>query len=374
MNKYILSILIILSLILCGCTNTEESNVSPVAQFSFETSLDDTNNKHSLIPYGEMSFNVSGISGNSISLDGGYLMLGNSADLKLKNKFTYSVWININDFISYNPILFGNESSSGDIAGGPLSIYFNENYTALQCDLTFVTNDNKYKSHSFIAQSVTALENLKQQWTHIVVSLNNDVLKMYIDGKKVYDQSLPEDFGSYKEIATNSKPYTFGRSLYRNFDASLDEMKIYDVALSEDKIKSIYNTKISSYTNLLTLKKENTEIRINKEAHNLPAPIVADSISGDLLIPLKAFCDAMGASLNWDGSDGIGRLDISFNNHNASFWILNSNASFDGKHTKIEPYPQTINDIAYVPLVAFVESIGGIIKYNSQDGSYNIYY
>ena len=372
MNKYILTVFILLSLILCGCNNTQDDDAVPVAQFSFETSLEDTTGNYSLMPYGEMSFNVGGISGNSLSLNGGYLKLNN--ELKLKNKFTFSTWINIKDFTSYNPILFGNESSSGDIAGGPLSIYFNDSYTTLQCDLTFATTNNQYKSHSFIAQNVTTFETLKKQWTHIVVSLDNDVVKMYIDGKKVYDQALPEDFGSYKEIANNSKPFTLGRSIYRNFDASLDETKIYDKALSEDKIKSIYNSKISSYKNLLTLNKDGTEININKNSSQLTAPVITDSLTGDLLIPLKSICDNIGASLNWDGSDGIGRLDISFNNHNASFWILNSNASFDGKHTKIEPYPQTINDIAYVPLVAFVESIGGIIKYNSQDGSYNIYY
>ncbi len=374
MNKYILTVFILLTVILCGCESTEQDNTSPISQFSFETSLEDTNKEHTLIPYGEMSFNVCGISGGSIALDGGYLQLGNSNELTLKDQFTYSVWININDFISYNPILFGNESSSGDISGGPLSIYFNENYSALQCDLTFVTNDTQYKSHSFIAQSVTTMENLKQQWTHIVVTLNKDVVKMYIDGAKVYDQALPEDFGSYKEIATNSKPYTIGRSVYRNFDASLDEIKIYAVALSEDKIKSIYDSKIASYTNLLTLKKDSNEIKINKTSFQLSAPINVDSISGDILIPLKAFCDSMGASLSWDGSDGLGRLDISYNNHNASFWVLNSNASFDGKHTKISPTPQTINEIAYVPLTAFVESIGGIIKYSSQEDTYKIYY
>ena len=126
----------------------------------------------------------------------------------------------INDFASFNPILFGNESSSGDVAGGPLSIYFNENYTTLQCDITFKAG-NGYKSHSFISANSLSMDMLNSQWRHIAVTFSGTTLRMYLDGKKIYEGTLPEDFGRYKSIASNSKPYTIGRSSYKTLAEAL---------------------------------------------------------------------------------------------------------------------------------------------------------
>ena len=136
----------------------------------------------------------------------------------------------------------------------------------------------------------------------------------------------------------------------------------------------MYQERILSFKNNITIKKDSSEIIINGNKKTLSSPITADYFYGRLLVPAKALCDEMGVSLIWDGEDGLGRIDLSFNSHLASFWILNSNASFDGTHVKIEPYPQTINDIAYIPLAALLDGIGGIINYNTEDDTYTIYY
>ena len=374
MKRYFLVMCLLFSVVLCSCNNGKEVNAEPVAQYTFDKSLSDTYKKHDIIPYGDMSFNVLGIAGNSIFLKGGYLQIGNCESLNITSDFTFSTWLNINDFTSYNPILLGNESRSGDPAGGPLNIYFTDDYTSLQCDITFVTYTNEYKSHSFIAKDVTSKDILKKQWRHFAVTLDENVLKMFLDGNKIYDQTLPEDFGRFKAIATNSKPYTFGRSIYSNFNGSLDDILLYNYPLSEDNIKEIYQGKMSAYKNVLSFKKYSPEIVHNQQKLTLSAPITENYSGASVIIPVKAFCDVIGAELIWDGADGLGRIDIKINNHNSSFWILNSNASYDGMHTKIEPYPETISDIAYVPLNAFVESIGGVVLYNPTDETYNLYY
>ena len=374
MKRYILVICLLFTLFLCSCQQNKEIVKEPVAHYNFDKSLSDSNEKHNIIPYGDMSFNVGGISGSSIFLNGGYLQIGNSETLNITSDFTYSAWININDFTSYNPILFGNESRSGDVAGGPLNIYFTDDYTSLQCDITFVTYINEYKSHSFIAKDVTSKEILKKQWRHIAITLNKNILKMFLDGTKIYDQALPEDFGKFKAIATNSKPYTLGRSVYTNFNGALDDILIYNYPVSEEKIKEIYNEKMSARKNVLTFKKYSPDIIFNQQKLTLSAPVTENYAGGSVIIPAKAFCQVIGASIAWNGDDGLGRMDISLNNHNTSFWILNSNASIDGMHTKIEPYPETINDIAYVPLTSFAEGIGGIVLYNPKDETYNLYY
>ena len=377
MKRYIWVISILISIFLCACEQPEEKPVveaGPIAHYSLDKSLSDTFEKHNLIPYGDMSFNIGGLSGNSLFLNGGYLTIGNCEKLNLFTDFTYSTWININDFTSYNPILFGNESRAGDIAGGPVSIYFNDRYTTLQCDLTFETYNKEYISHSFIAKNVTNRDILKKQWRHIAVTLEGTVLKMYLDGNKIYDQALPDDFGKFKSIAMNSKPYTIGRSIYSNFNGSFDDILLYNYALSEERIKNIYNDKLSSYKNLVTFKKDSTDIVVNLQTVPLSAPITENYDGGIVIVPVKTFCDAIGATCEWFEKDGLGRFDIKHNNHSSSFWILNSNASINGMHTKIDPYPKMIDDTAYVSLTVFAESIGGIILYNPAIETYNLYF
>ena len=369
---FLLSSLFIITLTACKSEKVND-NAVPVAEYKFEQNFHSTGGKYALTPYGDLSFSQTGIADNALMLKGGYILLSESDKIALKDAFTYSAWVKINDFASYNPLLFGNESSTGDISGGPLSIYFNENYTTLQCDITFNAGD-EYKSHSFISANSLNTDMLVSQWRHIAVTFSGETLRMYLDGKKIYDGTLPKDVGRYKTIASNSKPYTIGRSTYRNFDGSIDEVRIYDVAVSGDKINSIYQEKMSYYKNKMVIKKDSNEITINGEKKVLSAPITSDYFYERLLAPAKALCDQMGATLTWDGEDGLGRIDLSFKGHNASFWILNSNASFDGTHMKIEPYPQTINDIAYIPLAPMLDSIGGIINYNTEDETYTIYY
>ncbi len=375
MKKIILFLLISLCIItLSSCTGEKvNDNAVPVAEYKFEQNFHSTGGSYTLAPYGDLSFTQTGIHDNALMLKGGYVLLSGSDKIAFKDAFTFSTWIKINDFTSFNPILFGNESSTGDITGGPLSIYFNENYSTLQCDITFKTRDN-YKSHSFISANSLSMEMLNSQWRHIAVTFSGETLRMYLDGKKIYDGTLPDDFGRYNSIASNSKPYTMGRSTYKNLDGCLDEIRIYDACLSGAKIASIYQERISSFKNKITVKKDSADITVNGKAVTLASPINADYFYGRLLAPAKALCDTMGATLNWDGEDGLGRIDISYGGHNASFWILNSNASFDGTHIKIEPYPQTINEIAYIPLSSMLDAIGGIINYNTEDDTYTIYY
>lgn len=373
MKKLILLITSLCTVLSACSESTINDTAPPIAEYKFEQNFHSMSGNYTLTPYGELSFSPAGIEEHSLALKGGYISLSDSDKIAFKNAFTFSVWVKINDFTSFNPILFGNESSSGDIAGGPLSIYFNENYSTLQCDITFKTS-NGYKSHSFISANSLSMEMLASQWRHIAVTFSADNLRMYLDGKKIYDGRLPDDFGRYKSIASNLKPYTVGRSTYRNLDGSIDEIKIYDVGISGDKISSVYNEKMDAYKNKMTVKKDSADITVNSKNVTLSAPVKADYFYNSLLIPAKAVCDATGATLNWSDEDGLGRIDISLSSHNASFWILNSNASFNGAHVKIEPYPQTINDIAYIPINAFADAIGGIIRYNTENDTYDIYY
>lgn len=374
MKRLVLFLIISLCITLTACEESKvNDNALPIAEYKFEQNFHSTGGNYTLTPYGELSFSPAGIEENSLVLKGGYILLAGSDKMAFKDAFTFSAWVKINDFTSFNPILFGNESSSGDVAGGPLSIYFNENYSALQCDITFKASDG-YKSHSFISANSLSMEMLSSQWRHIAVTFSQDTLRMYLDGKKIYDSTLPDDFGRYKTIASNSKPYTIGRSSYRNLDGSIDEIRIYDVGISGDKISSLYNEKMNAFKNKITFKKDSAVITVNEETVTLTAPVTADYFYGRLLIPAKSVCDATGVVLNWDGEDGLGRIDISLGSHNASFWILNSNASLNGSHVKIEPYPQTINDISYIPLNAFTDAIGGIIRYNTENDTYDIYY
>ncbi len=77
------------------------------------------------------------------------------------------------------------------------------------------------------------------EWTHFVVTYNHIEQKVYKNGSLVYRRSQTGDIGSNSAklligARGNTKPYKF-------YSGDIDELKVYNYALSDNTISSIYN-------------------------------------------------------------------------------------------------------------------------------------
>ncbi|MBU0467615.1 MAG: PEP-CTERM sorting domain-containing protein [Candidatus Omnitrophica bacterium] len=90
-----------------------------------------------------------------------------------------------------------------------------------------------------IFPSVNSGEGYKDnQWHHIVANLGSDGLDIFMDGV------LIESAASAGPIVDNDSPLYFGmhRTLGRYFNGSIDEINIYDTALTQDEVNRLYGS------------------------------------------------------------------------------------------------------------------------------------
>jgi hypothetical protein len=165
--------------------------------------------------------------GGATNFDGtdDYIDLGNNNALNLVDNFSVSVWVNINNITQGNyRRIFGR--SQIDDNNRPM--YLEYDYTA-----------NRYRAiwrnagtfASAVGKVLTAT-----QWQHFVVTFKDGVLNSYSDGsltQSVSGQVQPPSSSSSSFIGTDSSSY---------FPGSLDEVRIYNRALSAEEVAKLYRT------------------------------------------------------------------------------------------------------------------------------------
>jgi hypothetical protein len=71
-------------------------------------------------------------------------------------------------------------------------------------------------------------------WFHVVATLNNNVMKMFINGELNMTQTLPA-------LNVNNNIYIGRESGGRALNAYIQNVRIYDRALSDEEIKILYD-------------------------------------------------------------------------------------------------------------------------------------
>jgi len=167
---------------------------------------------------------VRGRSGKALSFDGvdDYVKV-NSESLNITGAITISVWVYYKENSSKWPAFV----SKWNIGRGYLL------WQRVNLKIAFGVWDESGTAHC--AGEIT----LTEGWHHLVgvydPSLPSDNVKVYVDGKQTGDIS---DFTG--KISVSSNPLYIGRVADQYFDASIDEVRIYNRALSEKEIKWLY--------------------------------------------------------------------------------------------------------------------------------------
>jgi prepilin-type N-terminal cleavage/methylation domain-containing protein len=161
------------------------------------------------------------VSGTCIEFDGGtdHINFGTSLPNIGNNDFTVSVWVKLTRDSAYRAILSKGLTSTTDFLlyktnGEILRLYCDNSNLVL--DITDWTND---------------------QWINFVVFRKGSIAKAYMDGKyKVTDTTATANL-------TNSHSWIVGAAedgSQRFFDGLIDEVQIYNAAISETAIKQNY--------------------------------------------------------------------------------------------------------------------------------------
>jgi len=177
---------------------------------------------------------VAGMIGSgALSFDGtdGYVEIGDDASLSLTDALTITVWVKVSDLDTYYFLVCKQPSGTArDGFPGNYEFRIQVNTGALQ----FGHQETEGEQYTFYtSDSSIAVE----QWYHIAVAVTNGgLVEFYIDGVAAGSAEQSTNFG-----VLNDKPVRIGgrTDLYSYFNGLLDDIRLYDRALSQAEIKKL---------------------------------------------------------------------------------------------------------------------------------------
>ncbi len=174
---------------------------------------------------------VRGIIGKALSFDGvdDYVEVADSESLDITDAITIEAWAKVNSWVNSYPRILAKKNA--------YSLYFNASTHRVEMQI--------YQSGS--VKIVEAQQDLSlNTWYHIVGIYDSSTgFKIYINGNEV---PLAGDTGTTGSIDSNANNVLIGQyeGLVRYFNGTIDEVRIYNRALSEKEIKTLYYYGIQS--------------------------------------------------------------------------------------------------------------------------------
>lgn len=241
-NNYLTIILVILT---SGCNKDEPIVITkPIAHFPLDGDAVDEIE-------GVVSGNINGAvlttdrsnaSDGAYELDGidDHINFGDVLDFGTSD-FTISLWTKIDEFKGPLP---GTGSSGAYMLAKGITLYGTPSRAGYAIRSQEIDGENHFRFHiggeTDQVFTVTHFDNyLVDTWYHIVGRRQNDKISLFINGNKVAEETVP----SILDTNTNI-PLSLGRidklgndpagTTY--FDGSIDEIKLFDKALSAEEI------------------------------------------------------------------------------------------------------------------------------------------
>ena len=216
-------------------SSTGEIDLSASTVASYTITYDTTSSGSSVCPNTStqtVEITASGIANNySMNFDGvnDYINVGNDSSLDISGNLTISSWVRIDSpHQNYHAIL--SKITSTD-----------RNYEILvrsSGQISFYTSNTEFNTSS---QSIPI-----NTWTHIAVSVESGAT----NGVKFYFNGVQDSTIGTQTIIANTANLNIGRRATGSFymDGSIDEVAIWNTALTDSQIQSIYDATSTNLT------------------------------------------------------------------------------------------------------------------------------
>ena len=218
------------------------SNVSAglVAHWAFDegsgtTATDSSGNGHDGTLLGDPTWVAGMIGSGALSFDGsdGLVDVGHDESLSITDELTITVWVKVSDLSTFYFLVCKQPSgTAGDNYPGNYEFRIESNTGALQ----FGHQEAEGEQYTFYTSEtpITA-----EQWYHVAVSITKgELVEFYIDGISAGSFEQLTNFG-----VLNDEPVRIGgrKDGYSFFNGILDDVRLYDRALSAVQIQKLYN-------------------------------------------------------------------------------------------------------------------------------------
>lgn len=207
------------------------------------------NNNHGTVYNATLTTDRFGNNNSAYSFNGSnsFIEIGHPIPTELKptNAFTISAWVNASGYSNaHGGVVGGIVASQWDPTQSGYSMqidYRNSAHGGTLGGVHFQVGDGYYWTTGGEGTTNTAIP--LNDWTHVVaVADTNSQYKVYLDGLLVADWTAQADLGY-----SNLEHLLIGKNFHghgdnRHFDGSIDDVAIYDRALSATEVGSLFNT------------------------------------------------------------------------------------------------------------------------------------
>lgn len=156
-------------------------------------------------------------------------------------------------------------------------------------------------------------------------------------------------------------------------DAKLDDLRVYNTALSDNEVKAIYDEAVAGNgTIVLTINKPLMLVNnVQKEIDpgRGTEPVV---VNGRTLVPIRSIIEAMGGTVGWDGTDR--RVDITLKDKVIKMWINKLDAQVGADTKTMDVPPVVMKERTMIPLRFVTENLGAQVTWNKVSQEITIKY
>ena len=179
-------------------------------------------NNGSILNMSTSSSPVSGASGQALNFDSinDHILVPNSTSLNITSSITISAWIKPNSFGQNN---FGRIVHKDGVNGYIFSLNNNS-----------ITNGLLFYSGGVNASTSNVIT--LNRWQHVASVFNGSTVTLYVNGIAVSTQAQPALTASTASLGIGIRP----ADSLRGFDGIIDEVRIYNRALSDSEMKQLY--------------------------------------------------------------------------------------------------------------------------------------
>lgn len=228
---------LLFSLIVILSCKKAEQDITPkdfVSYYAFNGNTNDSKgNQSSIVNYRtKLTTDKNGNANSAYAFDGtAYLELPVPT---AKNVFTYSIWANATETPQSGTIgvVFSVGSAGGDQLVSTANNYANVSGWSLTTYNSDATN---------LGLNTGGLSSLIiNKWTHLVISRDSENFKAYVDGKLL--GTLPTKGKNAGYGNDTPKFYIGSRHTGQTFIGSIDELKVFDRALTDSEVLALYTS------------------------------------------------------------------------------------------------------------------------------------
>jgi hypothetical protein len=206
-----------------------------IAYYPFDgNALDASGNGNDGTEYGGLKYKQ-GIKGESASFDGidDYIRVPSDSSLNPVDQLSISFWVKVDGFTNvWSPIIHKGGSASAGFANREYTVWLQDTSSFLLAS----AGDNSSQYYKYACCAISGY------WTHYVgiIDRQNHRMRVYVNGVLKVDANDP-----YSSFNNNNDDLLIGwteevSSRYSPFKGRIDELRIYDRALTEDEVKELY--------------------------------------------------------------------------------------------------------------------------------------